>query len=241
MPQKQERLYSDLAPWWPLMSPPAEYVEEAADLVPSLLAATSAPATLLELGSGGGSLAFHLKKHLKLTLTDRSEGMLANSRAINPECEHIHGDMTSLDLGREFDVVFIHDAIVYMTSPEMLKAAMATAFRHCRTGGAAVFVPDFVTETFEPITDCGGTDGADGRGLRYLEWSWDPDPRDDTYEVAYAYLLREADGSTRAEHDRHHEGLFRRASWLQWMSEAGFREARSRIDPWRRDVFSGRK
>ena len=237
-----QRLYSEFASWWPLMSPPEEYVEEAADLLPSILAAsTPAPRTLLELGSGGGSLAFHLKKHLTLTLSDLSDEMLANSRAINPECEHIQGDMTTLDLQREFDVVLIHDAIMYMTSPAMLKAAMATAFRHCRAGGGVLFMPDCVTETFEPVTDCGGFDGAGGRGMRYLEWSWDPDPRDDTFDVVYAYVLREADGSTRAEEDRHREGLFRRASWLQWMAEAGFRDPRSRIDPWNRDVFTGRK
>ncbi len=45
------RMYSDLAAWWPLVSPPADYVEEAADLLPSLLAAPDAPpTTLLELG-----------------------------------------------------------------------------------------------------------------------------------------------------------------------------------------------
>ena len=37
------RMYSDLAAWWPLLSPPADYVEEAADLLPSLLAAPEAP------------------------------------------------------------------------------------------------------------------------------------------------------------------------------------------------------
>jgi hypothetical protein len=37
MAAQQLRLYSDLARWWPLMSPPAEYVEEAADLLPLLL------------------------------------------------------------------------------------------------------------------------------------------------------------------------------------------------------------
>ncbi|MBK5295921.1 MAG: hypothetical protein JJE40_02115 [Vicinamibacteria bacterium] len=54
----QLRLYSDLAAWWPLMSPPSHYVEEAEDVLPRLLAAPDAPPrTILERGSGGGSLA----------------------------------------------------------------------------------------------------------------------------------------------------------------------------------------
>jgi hypothetical protein len=34
------RMYSDLATWWPLFSPPEHYPEEAADLVPTMRAAT---------------------------------------------------------------------------------------------------------------------------------------------------------------------------------------------------------
>jgi hypothetical protein len=46
-------------------------------------------------------------------------------------------------------------------------------------GGAAVFAPDHVRETLTPTTDHGGNDG-DEWSLRYLEWTWDPDPGDDT-------------------------------------------------------------
>ena len=234
------KMYGEYADWWPLLSPPSHYVEEAADLLPTILAASDTPPrTLLELGCGGGSLASHFKGRLALTLTDISEAMLANSRAVNPECEHILGDMMSLDLKRTFDIVLVHDAIMYATSPAQLKAVMATAARHCRPGGGAVFVPDYVTETFEARTEHGGEDGPDGRALRYLEWGWDPDPTDHTYEVVYAIVMRDRDGTTHLDQDRHTEGLFRRASWLQWMKEAGF-SARSRLDPWRRDVFWGR-
>jgi hypothetical protein len=77
-------LYEDLAGWWPLLSPPTEFEDEAADLLPRLrIAAGSRPATLLELGAGGSSLAFHLKHQFRLTLTDRSPAMLAVSREVN--------------------------------------------------------------------------------------------------------------------------------------------------------------
>ena len=64
-----------------------------------------------------------------------------------------------------------------------------------------------------------------GAALRYLEWTWDPDPDDTQYTVDYAYLLRDADGSVRVVHDRHVEGLFPRAQWLQILADVGF-EAR---------------
>ncbi|HSJ13046.1 MAG TPA: class I SAM-dependent methyltransferase [Longimicrobiales bacterium] len=234
------RLYSDLAGWWSLFSPPSHYVEEAADLLPAMLAAPdAAPRTLLELGSGAGSLAYHLKSRLALTLTDRSPEMLDVSRAVNPECEHVPGDMRSLRLGRTFDLVLVHDAIMYAVDPASVRATLETARIHCRPGGAVMIVPDCVRETFESKTSVGGEDGPDGRALRYVEWHWDPDPADDTYETAWAFLLRAADGGVQLASDRHRFGLFSRASWLAWIEAAGFAASR-RLDPWGRDVFCGR-
>ena len=155
--------------------------------------------------------------------------MLDVSRALNPECEHVEGDMRTVRLGREFDCVFVHDAICYMTTEADLGRAIETAAAHCRPGGAALFAPDFVRENFQlmtaqTLTEHGGQDGP-ARGLRFLSWTWDPDPTDTSYLVDFVYLLRESDGTVRAEQDRHLEGLFPRAVWLRLLADAGF-EAR---------------
>jgi len=60
MPQ-QYRLYQDLAAWWPLISPPVEYTAEAAYLRALLAAGPGPGAEVLDLGSGGGNVAAHLK------------------------------------------------------------------------------------------------------------------------------------------------------------------------------------
>jgi hypothetical protein len=148
-------------------------------------------------------------------------------------------------LGRTFDCVFIHDAIVYMTTETDLNKAIETAWVHCRPGGAALFAPDFIRETFRASTDHGGHDG-ENRSLRYLEWTWDPDPTVTTYLVDFAYLLRESDGSIRVERDRHQGGLFARADWIRLLSEVGFEpEAvlfeHSELEPGECEVFVGRK
>lgn len=216
------KLYNQLASWWPLLSPPSDYAEEAASYARNLLAVGNQPATtLLELGSGGGNNASHLKRVFEMTLVDASPGMLAVSRELNPECTHICGDMRTVRLGRKFDRVFVQDAIAYMTTKQDLLAAIQTAYEHCRPGGVALFAPDHTRENFRPGTDHGGCDGED-RGLRYLEWTWDPDPNDSTYVVDFAYLLRERDQPMRVEHDRHIEGLFARAEWLQMLVDVGF-------------------
>src|SRR6185436_20585470 len=130
------KLYNELAEWWPLMSAPADYAEEAALYQRALLEACERPAqTLLELGSGGGNNASHLKARFSMVLVDRSPGMLRVSRALNPDCEHVEGDMRTVRLGREFDCVFVHDAVVYMTTEDDLRRAIETAYLHCKPGG----------------------------------------------------------------------------------------------------------
>jgi len=175
------RLYTDLAGWFHLLTRPDEYVDEAAAYRDALLSGSATrPRTLLELGSGGGNNAFHLKRDFACTLSDLSPAMLALSTSINPECEHVAGDMRTLRLGRTFDAVFVHDAVMYLLREEDLRQAVATAFLHCRPGGTTVFAPDYFKETFQESSEHGGHDGADGRALRYLEWTWaghvDPAP-----------------------------------------------------------------
>lgn len=218
----EQRFYGDLAVWWPLISPPEEYEEEAA-FAATLLGSASIPVReVLELGSGGGHNAVHLKANFELTLVDLSAEMLAVSRRLNPECDHFRGDMRTTRLGRTFDAVFVHDAVDYMTTEAELRRAMETAFVHCSPGGIAVFVPDYTRETFEESTDHGGSDAPDGRGVRYLDWVWDPDPADTWVLTEYAFLLRDADGSVQAVHETHRTGLFSREDWIRLLSAAGF-------------------
>ena len=234
------KLYGELAEWWPLFSSRAAYRAETTQFRRLIQAATKpAPRTLLELGSGGGNSAHFLKRHFQMTLVDLSPQMLGVSRSLNPECEHVKGDIRRVRLGRQFDAVYVHDAICHMTTEASLLAAMKTAFVHCRPGGIALFVPDFVRETFVPGTDQGGSD-SDGGGVRFLQWMVDPNPRDSTYVVDFAIILRDRQGRARVVHDRHVQGLFPRARWLALLRQAGFR-ARAIRDGVPRDVFLARR
>lgn len=216
------RLYGELADWFPLLTPVADYAEEAAFYLRLFEThCQRQPQTLLDLGSGGGHNAAHLKKTLACTLVDLAPGMLAISRRLNPGCEHVQGDMRSVRLGRSFDCVLVHDAVSYMATRADLARAIATAFAHTAPGGVAMFQPDFVAETFEPGTETGGSD-AGGRGLRYLEWRWIPDDAREAYLTDMAYVLRDAAGDVRLLHDRHAMGLFSRDVWLELIAAAGF-------------------
>jgi len=201
-PRDGLRLYDELADWFHLLTAPAEYADEASFIHDLLRAHVAGPLeTLLELGSGGGNTASHLRERLRLTLTDLSPAMLDLSRTLNPDCEHLVADMRSARLGRTFDAVLIHDAVMYMTTEADLRAALETAFVH-------------------------------------LEWTYDPDPDDTTFFTDFALLLREGASDVRVRYDRHVEGLFARATWLDLLREVGFVPSVV-VDRWQRDVFVG--
>ena len=215
------KLYDALTPWYRLVDPPEDHLDEATAYGDALERGAVGPVrTMLELGSGGGHNALYLKRRFHCTLTDLSPAMLALNRELNPECEHIQGDMRTLRLERQFDAVLVHDAVVYMTTEQDLAAAARTAFVHTRPGGSAVFAPDFVRETFADTAQLLQGDAGD-RALRGLEWSWDPSPDDCTYQAEYTLLLRMGD-TVEAVHDRHTEGLFPRATWIGILSGAGY-------------------
>jgi len=226
-------MYRELAAWWPLLSAPADYEAEASDYLAAMRKhARRQIRDVLELGSGGGNNASHLKANLTLTLVDRSAGMLEVSRALNPECEHIEGDMRTVRLGREFDAVLIHDAIVYMLTEDDLRAAIGTAAAHLRSGGVAVLVPDDTVESFRPRTQSGGEDGDDGRAMRWLSWSRPPALGTSTHTITYVYVLAEGEARVRVDHEEHVVGLFPRTTWLRLIEDEGLSATAVAVDHW---------
>ena len=222
---KSPRLYHELAEWFHLLTAPEDYKEEAEFYRRTIVENSIVPVkTVLEMGSGGGNNASHMKAHFNLMLTDLSENMLAISRRINPECEHIRGDMRNMQLERQFDAVFVQDAISHLLTINDLSSAIETAFVHCKPGGVALLAPDYTRESFKPSTQHGGHDG-ENRGMRYLEWTWDPDPADTEYIMDFAYLMREKD-KVRCEYDRMAMGLFSKNEWLLLMKNAGFTDVK---------------
>ncbi|MGH8015194.1 MAG: class I SAM-dependent DNA methyltransferase [Candidatus Zixiibacteriota bacterium] len=222
IPVVQLRLYAELADWWPLFTTPEDYTYETAFHTKVIKEELGDKAkTVLELGSGGGNSAFHLKKHFQMTLVDLSENMINVSKRINPECEHFIGNMIDFRMDRVFDVVYVQDAIAYMNTEEDLRKTIETAFVHCRPGGIALLIPDFTRENFKGTIVTGGHD-RDKRGLRYMEWIWDPEPSDTSYLSDMVYMVKDDSGQMSCVYDRHILGLFGQSKWLELIKEVGF-------------------
>ena len=235
------KMYDELADWWLMISPLENYIDEV-EFIKGILKDVGLPpaSSLFELGSAGGSHAYYLKRLFSdVLLSDLAPQILDISRTLNPDCEHLEGDMRTMRLGRVFDVVLIHNAVNYMTTLDELRQAMETAFVHCRDGGVSLFMPDHIRDTFEPSTDNGGMDG-EQRAVRYLEWKYDPDITDTTITVEYVYVLREEGKPIRIEHETHIVGLFAESDWLHLLREVGF-QAEIIRNEFLRDIFVARK
>jgi SAM-dependent methyltransferase len=216
------RLYQDLADWWPVISPVGDYAADAAALGRAFASAARPVREVLDLGCGGGHIGWHLKARFELTLADISADMLAVSRRLNPECEHVQGDMRTMRLGREFDAVLVHDAVDYITGEAELVQVARTAFAHCRPGGVAVFAPDHSADTFRPGAYGGGGADQSGRRASFTERTSDPDPADEWIVADYVFTLRTADNREQVVRESHRLSAFRYATWQRVLASAGF-------------------
>jgi hypothetical protein len=215
-------LYGDLAALWPIFSPPEEYAEEVATFRTRLLRHGVADgASLLHLGSGGGSVDCNLKRHYRVTGIEISDGMIRQAQQVNPDVEYVQGDIRDARLGRTFDAVLVHDAISYMTSVEELEAVYRTAAAHLAVGGVMVALPEELRERLAGLEPSAVTRVAGGTILTVMETHHDPDPADHSFENVYVFLIREGD-DLRVEVDRHLNGVFELDEFLGAMRAAGF-------------------
>jgi len=236
------RLYTDLAEWWPLLSERESHAEEAEhilSLIDGVLGGTAL--RILELGSGGGMLASHIDSDREVVLTDISSKMVSLAAQHNPGRRVLEGDMRSMRLGETFDAVLLHDAVMYLTSKADLFAAVQTAAAHLRPGGVFLMMPDVLKETFEEQTLSGGTTGVPAAQL--MEWHWDADPSDDTYQVEMCLLLRDKDHSVRVVHEQHTMGLFSTMTYIDALRGANLEVIRDLVwdDQLVAEAFCGRR
>ena len=220
---RENRLYSEFAHLWTLISAPEDYAEEAAIWRHVLRKHLGRGRhRILELGVGGGNNLSHLAGEFEAVAVDVSPEMLAQCRALNPGVELHQGDMRSVRLGRTFDAVLIHDAISYMRTESQLRDAFKTAAAHLEHGGLFITAPDYVTETFEDGYVRYDQSEGEGIELTHIEYQYDPDPFDTQYKSLMIYIIREG-GRVRVERDLHILGLYPKQRWLILLDECGFK------------------
>jgi SAM-dependent methyltransferase len=220
--------YNDLAWTEDLLADPADYEKEVGVYVELIRRqATEPPATLLHLGSGAGGHDRFFKRHFAMTGVDLSVGMLDKARVANPEVEYLEGDMRTVRLGRQFDVVVIPDSVDYMASLDDLRRAIETAATHLRPGGVLLVVAK-PAETFRD-NNFAYTGARDDLHLTVLENNYINPFRPDCYEATLVYLVRRR-GELSIHTECHVLGLFAAATWDRVFRDAGFTMSAARLD-----------
>jgi len=211
--------YNELAWTEDLLADTADVEREAAGFVGLIRRHSSqTPRTLLHLGCGAGGYDVIFKQHFAVTGVDISRGMLDKARLRHPEVEYIEGDMKTVRLGREFDVVAIPDSIDYMGSLPELRMAIQTAVAHLKTGGVLLVVGK-TRETFRD-NNFAYTGQQDDLHITLLENNYINRHRPDSYEATLVYLIRRR-GELTIHTECHVLGLFSKEAWEKVFAEAG--------------------
>jgi SAM-dependent methyltransferase len=106
---------------------------------------------VLDMACGTGLHDQYLNVHYRVEGADLSPAQLAIARRRCPDLVFHHADMTSFDLGREYDAVTcLFSAIGHVISEERLRAAMRAMARHIRPGGLVVIEPFIDPTEFRP-------------------------------------------------------------------------------------------
>lgn len=224
MPKEdQQRLYKDLAPYFPIITPPEDYLEEG-EYFAQVIKNTSPieSKTLLDLGCGGGNDDFALKKYFNVTGIDLSPEMLKLAKKLNPDVNYLLGDMRTIRLKEKFDAVTVFDSINYMLTKQDLRSVFETAYEHLKPGGLLIIVVEITPENFKQNYTRSSVHLKDDVEVVFIENMFDPDPLDSTYEGTYIFLIREK-GKLRIETDRHVCGIFSLDIWFDLLQEAGFK------------------
>src|SRR5262245_47874992 len=102
----QQTIFKDLARYYDLLYAWKDYEQEAAN-IRRLIARhkKSSGRDLLEVACGTGQHAARLKNDFSIIATDLNEGMLRIARRRCKGVRFRRADMTTLDLGRTFDVI----------------------------------------------------------------------------------------------------------------------------------------
>ncbi|MGY5874256.1 MAG: class I SAM-dependent methyltransferase [Candidatus Thorarchaeota archaeon] len=140
--------YGELAKYYDLIYANKDYKDEVAKLHDIIQQhKQSSGNSLLEVACGTGNHIEHFKEMYDLVGFDLNDEMLKVARSKYKDIEFIQGDMTSMDLGRKFDVITcLFGSISYLPDEQNLNDAAGAFSKHLVDGGIVVIEPFLLPE-----------------------------------------------------------------------------------------------
>ena len=217
---EKQAIYRDLAKYYDLIYSGKDYEKEAY-VLKSLFSehVKSEGRRLLDVGCGTGHHIKHLKDEYNCTGIDVSVEILEVARRNVEDVEFIRADMTTVDLGREFDVITcLFSSIGYVRTYENLRKTFRNFAAHLAEGGAAFIEPWFTKEAYSVGLPFMTTYDGDDVKIARLNTS---EIQGDLSVMDMHYLIAERDKGVRHYVDRHELGLFEVDETLRIMEESG--------------------
>ena len=107
--------------------------------------------TLLDVACGTGGHIEFLRKYFDITGVDLNKEMLQIAKKRFSDVEFVCSNITSIDLGKEFDVITcLFGSINYLLSDDELESTIHSFSKHTRPGGVVIIEPMFTKETVRP-------------------------------------------------------------------------------------------
>ncbi len=119
---------------WTRLESAGKATHGEADLIASL-----GPGSVLDAGCGMGRVAIELSRRgIEVVGVDLDDDLLAYARRHAPELTWVHGDLSTVDLGRTFDVVAMPGNVMVFCRPDDRGPIIANLARHLAPDGTIV-------------------------------------------------------------------------------------------------------
>lgn len=217
---KERILYSELVRYYDLIYSQKDYGAEAARIKELIARYKKSPGNeLLDVACGTGHHLKHLKDDFSCTGVDISDEMLMIARGNVGEVDFQQSDMTSLELGRQFDAITcLFSSIGYARTLSNLRKTMEGFARHLKSGGVVLIEPWLTREVYRVGSPYMET--YDGEEVKIARLSVSRSDGDVSV-IDFHYLIAEKDKGVKHFVDRHELGLFGVDETLEIMEDVG--------------------
>ncbi len=147
------------------------------------------PYRVLDAGCGTGRMAIELaRRGVDIVGVDLDEVMLTQARAKAPRLDWRLGDLSTINIGQQFDIVVLAGNVMIYLTPGTEAATLENMVRHLKPGGLLVAAfelppPAWSTITLESYDRLAVTVGLT-IAARWSTWQQAPWHTNDTYAVS---------------------------------------------------------
>lgn len=217
---KKQVLYGELSKYYDLIYSFKDYKKEAVR-IKALVSKykKSEGKELLDVACGTGHHLNHLKEEFSCTGVDTSKEILEIARKNNEGIAFEDADMTTMDLGKRFDVITcLFSSIGYVKTYSNLEKTIRNFAEHLKKGGAVLIEPWFTKSAYIPGSPHMET--YDGKDIKIARLSVSR-VKGNLSVIDMHYLVAERDEDVKYFLDRHELGLFEIDQTLKILEEAG--------------------